>query len=217
MVGDGTQHHAQGVGAPFLLGCPGARVGGVDDTSAHAVIEHVGLVVDFLEHEVWVAPFGQHVQVQVDLLDQHVGLLAVEVEELHVLASLQQGYLFIVQVTHVLGVLGDGTGIAGHEEFLVLLPDTHHHGRGLAGTDQLLGMTLVDDADGVGTDDFLQGDAHGRDEVIVAQAHGVVDELHQHLRVRLGTEGVTSLQELLAQGGVVLYDAVVDEGEVSRL
>ena len=58
---------------------------------------------------------------------------------------------------------------------------------------------------------------HGLVERHLARIHHILDELDDHLRVRLGLEMIALAGELRLQGLVVLNDTVVDQGELMIL
>ena len=76
-------------------------------------------------------------------------------------------------------------------------------------------MFAVEDGDGVGADDLMQGHLYGFEQVEVVAEHDMLDELHQHLGVGDALEGNAARHEVLLDGGVVLDDAVMDERQAS--
>ena len=72
-------------------------------------------------------------------------------------------------------------------------------------------MVFLQDGDGIGADDILQGTLYGGEEVAFVLFLGVFDELHQHFRVGIAAEVVSLLLQFCAQGFIVFYDAVVHQ------
>ena len=96
-------------------------------------------------------------------------------------------------------------------------PHADNQRRSLAGTYQLVGMTLLENSDSVGANHVLQSALHGGEKVTISLFLRVLDELHQHFGIGLGAEVVTLLLQHGAEGLVVLNDAVMHQREVPAL
>ena len=152
------------------------------------------------------------------------GLLDVaEVGDAQLTVTRHDGNLLILQVDDLVGILDDGGGIAAQEELrlavLLVVVDTHadDEGAAFAGANQLVGVATVEDGNGIGTDDALQGQLHRCVEVAFVGILSVFHQLHQHLGVGLGAERHAVLLHLDAQRLVVLDDAVVYKSQIMRL
>src|SRR5439155_10242084 len=80
--------------------------------------------------------------------------------------------------------------------------------------DEQIRMVVVDDDEGEMALELAAGGADGLDEIT-----GVVplDQVCDHLRVGLGTEGVAVARERTLQLAEVLHDAVEDDGDAALL
>jgi hypothetical protein len=175
----------------------------------------VGLLEDFLEHEVRVAAFFQLAQGEFQFYDAVVFFHLLQVVELRLPVPAQADYLLVVQVDDLFGVFNNGRGVRGQEVFP--LPYAYEQRAGFACRYHGVGIVLLDDGYGVGAYHLGQGQLHGVEQVGVAGSPHVLDPLDQHLGVRIALKGVAFAQEGFFQDGVVFYDAVVDQGQLPGL
>ncbi len=180
----------------------------------------VGLLPDFLQHEVREAAFLQLVEAEAERV--HLGGLVDvgEVDDVDLAAAVHVGNLLVLEVNHLLGVFHDGGGVGAQIEFFLTVGVGTHaddQRRAFAGANELVGMIFLKDGDDIGTNDALQGTLHGGEEVAFLSLLRVFDELHQHLGVGLGAELIALLLEHGTQGFVVLDDAVVHQREIAAL
>ena len=97
-----------------------------DEPAAHTVLQAVGLVVDFLQHVVVKAALAEFADVQVHGLDGIAARGMFEVDDVQFLSHSDVGYLSILEIHHLVGVLHDGGGVTGDIEVLVVLAHAHH-------------------------------------------------------------------------------------------
>ena len=161
------------------------------------------------------AGFLDAVEVHLQLLDVGHGLHVVYGLDVQLLAQLDANHLLVLKVNHLLGAAHDGRGIGG--DVILALADTNHHGATLACGNQLVGVAFLDNGNGIGAHDMVQGDAHGLEEVDMLALLHVFDEVGEHLGVGRRQEGEPAFLQFLAQTQVVLDDAVMDQGQVARL
>ena len=178
------------------------------DAGLDGGLQGVGLLHDLLEHEVVIAALLCGGNVPGDAGDLHLDLLADGIVHGDAVGG-DVCDLPVLQVDHVLGV-GHQGGDVGRE---VVLPHAHAQDQrgGMAGGDQAALFILAEDAQGVGA---------------LQTGHGLFDSLHQvalvvqiqqvddDLGVGLALEPEALGLQLLPQGGIVLDDAVVDDGEL---
>ncbi len=74
---------------------------------------------------------------------------------------------------------------------------------------------MVDDGDGVGTDQALAGEANGREQVRFAPQDGL-HQVGDALGVGIGGEDIALGAQFAAQGFVIFDDAVVHDGNAAR-
>ena len=187
--------------------------------AAQAVAHRVGLLENLLEHVVRVVAefvlldgvfeFGD------DRRDRHV----VDGERAKAIRP-QNGHLVVVEVDHAAGVFDNGRGIAGDDVFV--LADADDQRRALAGHDQRFRLVLANDGDAVGALDLGECRLDGLLQHALALLHlvlqlavQVADEDGQDLGVGLAAEGVAVALKVLFEGGVVLDNAVVDQGDAA--
>src|SRR5919198_797280 len=132
----------------------------------------------------------------------------VQVEHFITVAG-QYPHLTIVEVDDLSGMLEDRRDVAGN--VVLAVSQTDQEWASLAGADDLVGVAARDHGDAVRPFHQVQCIHHCVLEGVAI--HRCLDQVCEHLRVRLGLEGVPLLDEHLPQGAVVLDDAVVNEGD----
>ena len=120
------------------------------------------------------------------------------------------GNLPVVQVAHLPGVLDEGGHVGG--QIVGPLPIAQNERAVLPGGDEPVGAVGADNAQGVGPLDAVQCLHHRVQDIPVIV---VFQQLGHHLGIRLALEDVPATDELLAQLGEVLDDAVVHHGDVA--
>ena len=189
----------------------------VEEAAAHAVAQATGLVEDLLQHIVREAATVEHVKVHVDLSDVNIHALVAQVDDPQRLSRMADGYLLVIDVDDVLGVFGDRRSIGSDEELAVVLRHADDEGRPFACGNERVRVALVDDGDGIGSDTLAQGMTHGLLQRALVLLLGILDELHEHLGVRIALEVEPALLQLLTEHDEVLDDAVMHERDVPRL
>ena len=189
-------------------------------TAFDAGAQGVGLLPDFLEHEVGETTFLQLVEREAQGV--HLGGLVDvgQVDDINLAAAVHVGNLLVLEIDDLLGVFHDGGGVGAEVElFLSACVGTHSDDQGAAlpGAHQLVGMLLLQNGDGIGTDDVLQRTLYGGEQAAFAFLLGVFNQLHQHLGVGFAAELVAFLLEHGAQGLVVLDNTIVHQREVAAL
>lgn len=182
------------------------------DAAQQGVGDRLRLLGDLLEHEVVVAALLGGGGVPVDVVLPDVGGRPVEVRHRHRVPA-QLDHLVLAQLDRLTGV-GDERGDIRGEERLPrpdphhqgVAPRTHHHIR-------LIGVH------GHQREGALQPPRHQPHRLGEVGAGGVLlgEEVGDDLGVGLGGQFVPAFGQLLAQGGEVLDDAVVDDGDPARV
>jgi len=101
----------------------------------------------------------------------------------------------------------DCSCIGGHE--ILLEADTQHQRAAATAGDQGMGLVLGQDGQGIGALKAFHGRAHRGLQVAVVEA---VDQVGDHFGVGFRCEFVPPGDQFLAQGLVILDDAVVHHG-----
>ena len=121
----------------------------------------------------------------------------------------------------MVGVFDDGSRIGADVEFRpaggLVLAYTDDEGTAFAGADNLVGMALLENGNGIGTHDVLERELDGIVEVAFVGDHHEFDQLDEHFGVGLAAEGHAVFLQFGAEGFVVLDDAVVYQREVFGL
>ena len=124
------------------------------------------------------------------------------------------GYLVVLQVDHLVGVLHERGGVAAYEVFA--LPDAYDERTAAARHEQRAGVAAVYQGNGVCAHYLVQSQLQGSEQVDVVGALQVVHQLYQHFGVRAAAEGDAFLLQPLLDDGIVLDDAIVHQGKVAR-
>ena len=185
------------------------------DTSSHAVGQAFRLLENLFQHEVWVAAFLYLSEVYVNSLDCQFLLFAENADDPYFLAEPNLGDVPILQIHHLVGIFNDRTGITAEEELTVA--DTHNDGTLLASGDNLARVALVDDGNGIGANHLIERHLHSLKQRQTFPDHDILHQLHQHLRVGVALTLNTLCLQLRLDVGIVLDDAVVDDGQVTAL
>ena len=216
MVAGAAGHDAHAAQLPYLTirhGQVAEHHAAIPDAAGDGAGDGVGLLVDLLEHEVVVAAFFRSVHIPVDvvmLLFDGAAALVIDADA----AACDDGQLAVVHVHDIPCVAQQRRHVGGDEVLSVAVAQQQR--RVLAGGNETVRRVGADDAQRVGA---LHGGEHAVHclEHVAAGGVIVVQQLGHHLRVRLGAEGVALGGELGAEQGVVLDDAVVDNGEQAAL
>ena len=182
------------------------------DTSTHTVGQTFGLLEDFLQHEVGITTLLNLAEVDVYLLDSQLLLLAQDTDYFQFLTQTNNGNVAILQIDHLISIFDDRTGITTQEELTVA--NANHQRTLLAGSDNLAGITLVDNGNGISTDDLIEGYLNGLQQRELLLHHDILHQLHQHLGIGIRLEMDAFLDKLRLDVGIVLNDAIVDNSQV---
>ena len=182
------------------------------DAPSHTVLQTLGLLEDFLQHEVLVAALLYLSEVDVHGAHLQMLLFAEDAQDLQLLAQANDGDVAVLQIDHLICVVDDGTGVGAQEE--LVLADAHYEWTLLACCYNLPGLALVDDGDGIGSYHLMECHLHGFEQRDVLPDHDILHELHQHLGVCVALELHAFRLELHLDVGIVLYDAIMDDGKI---
>ena len=184
-------------------------------TATHAVRQTLRLLKYLLQHEVGIASFLDLAEVDVDSLYLQVLLLTEDAHHMKILSTTDHGNVTILKIDHLVGIFHDWTGVGTQEE--LILTDTHNERALLSGGNDLIGVVLVEHGDGVGTNHLIQGNLYGSQQIQMLMLLDVFNQLHQHLGIGIAHKVYTLCLQFLLQVGVVLDDAIVDDGQILRL
>ena len=181
----------------------------VVEPAAQGVLQRFGLLVDLLEHEMLEAARVVLLGGRVQVVDggRHHGH-ALRLEMLPVVRR-QHAHLMVVEVDDFLGEAGQGAGVAGEEAFAVA--DAEHQRAAQPGADDHARLQPADDGQAVGALEQRQHLRHGPDQTFAVEAAG--DQVGDDLGVGVAVEDDALLLKLPFQSGIVLDDAVVDDGD----
>ena len=202
--------------AQFLIGEPlfVQHDPAVDEMPEQGVGHRGGLLGDLLEHEVLVATLFGGGQVPVDVKSSGTfgQIVAVEVVDPVAVGGDHHG-LVLAELDRVAGVSDEG-GDVGADEHLALA-DADHQRRGATRRDNGARFVGVGEYQGEVALEAAQHGQHGGAEITCGLAVAVLlgDQVDGHLGVGVAGEFDSGDLQLVAQGRVVLDDAVVDDGD----
>jgi hypothetical protein len=197
------------------VGSFGAEDAGLDGLAAADDFEGVGqrfrLLEDFLLHVVLVVAEFDGGGGELRDMDGAADRGAVEAGDLDTGCG-QLGDVAVFQVDHVAGDLEQCRGVGGG--VVAGVGDAEQQRRAFAGDDDLAGLLVVDDGDGVGADQSLAGELHRLEEIRFVLERGL-DQVGDAFGVGVRGEDVALGSQFAAQAFVVLDDAVVDDGDAA--
>ena len=143
-----------------------------------------------------------------------VCLLVVDVHDVERFAFGDDGYVFVVEVYDLVGIFDDGAGVASEEELILSYADDER--AALSSSNDLVWIVFVEYGYGIGSDDSSECYSDSCQQISLFLSSDVVNELHEHFRVRVAVELDAFLLQQFFQECIVLYYAVMDDGEVAR-
>ena len=186
--------------------------GAIRADGAQSVLHRLGLLVDFLHHEVLIAAFFGGFRIPQDLHRLFGNFVPVQIEEGDALGG-QAGKLQIAQIVHRAGVFQNGGHIRGKVLFPVL--GAENHGAVLSGGVNLPGVVPEQHGQSIGAADADHGVIDGIHRGVGVFFIVVIDELHSHFRIGGGVEGIALAQELFPQLLIVFDNAVVNGDHIA--
>ena len=179
------------------------------DTADDGLGERLWLLVDLLEHEVFVATLLGGLRCPVDGGHGPLEWRAVDVREGHAPRP-QVGDVTVLEKDDLVGVGQDRRDIGGQEA--LALAQAHHERDVLARADQPVPLAAMHDRDRIGSFEPPQGFAHGIGEIASV---GLLHEVGDRLRIRLGGQRVPAGLQPVPKLAKVLDDPVVDDGDLT--
>ena len=131
------------------------------------------------------------------------------------LATANQGDIAILQINHLIGVFYDRTGITTQEE--LVLADTHYQRALLAGSNNLVRVTLVNHGNRIGTNHLIESHLNSLQQREVLLDHDVFNQLNQHLRIGIADKLNTLGLQFLLDISIVLNDTIMDNSQIMTL
>ena len=185
------------------------------DTTAHAVFQTFWLLKDLLEHEMRISAFLYLSKINVDCLHFGVHPVVEDIDNLQFFVGLKDRDVAVFQIYDFVSVFNDRAGIGPEEELSLPYPD--HQRALLAGRNDLIGIALVEQGNGIGSDHLIESYADGLQQGEILLALDIFDELNEHLRICVRLELDAPFDQLALQFGIILNDAIMDYGQVMRL
>ena len=176
---------------------------GVVESPAKGVGQRLRLLVNLFEHVVLIDALVPVARRVVDLL--HLGTLPVE--DLPVLRR-QNAQLVVLEMYHPVAPAHEGRRVAGQK--MLLVPYAQHERAAEARADKYIGILGAYDREAVGAFEEGQGSPNRLHEVARETAG---DEVCDDFGVGVAAEAYPVRHELSAERGIVLDDAVVDDGD----
>ena len=165
--------------------------------------------MNLFEHVMGESPFLGERNVPIDRRGQAANRFPGGVSDRHRPFFQNNGFA-ILKVEGPAGVRNKSEEIACQKMFFP--PDSQNQGASFSRPNDLFRMTPVENNDGIGPHRFLKRLAYGLPKV---SAIGGFDQVRQDFRIGLRGKGVSGLQEAFAKNGIILDDAVMDDGDVA--
>ena len=151
---------------------------------------------------------------ELELADVDLPLVVVQRHDFQGFVAFDHGDLPVAHIDEILRVFDDRRGV-GREEILAFA-DAHDHRTALPCGNDPVGVSLLDDGDGIGPDRLTERLLHGFEQRAAVRPADVFDQIHQHFRIGAAAERVAVLDERVFQYAVVFDDAVVYQGDLLR-
>mmetsp|Transcript_5859 Transcript_5859/g.12212 ORF Transcript_5859/g.12212 Transcript_5859/m.12212 type:complete len:296 (+) Transcript_5859:1161-2048(+) len=185
----------------------------------HAIAKGVGLVVDFLQHEILVPSLLNLLQLHLDLEGRsvpRVGAALGQGGDGGLLASAQHHHVVVLQVDHLLSMLHNGRSIGGNNELRIPLPNTHNHRATTSTADQ--DVVALRASKGEDHPEGALHVLHRADHTVLHRVLRVgvalaLNQVHNHLCVRVAAELHPGLLELALHHVVIGHNAIMDDGD----
>ncbi len=185
------------------------------DTPTHGVGQRTGLLEYLLEHEVRIAAFLQLREGELQPLNlRRLADIAYR-SNIQFLAPLNRHDLFVFDIDDLIGIFDYRRSVRSEE--ILVFADTHHERTTLTGSDNDIGVRAVENGNGVRTHHLVECELNCRLEVYIVRLLGILDELHQHLGIGRGLEGIAVLLQALLKHRIVLDNTVMDNRQLLRL
>ena len=150
-------------------------------TATHGVANDGRLLKNLLHHEMVETSLFDGIKIHFQLLDIRYGLHILNGLDVKFLAQLDTHNLLIFKINNLLGAAYDWGGIRSDVIFTVT--NTNHHRASFSGSYQLVGMSLFNDSDGIGTHHMIQSDAHRLKQVDMLALLHIFNEVGEHFCV----------------------------------
>ena len=129
-------------------------------TAAHGIAQAVGLFEYLLQHKVVESALAQFGDVHIYRLHVKLTLLVVVVHDVQAVVEADVGYLSVVQIHHLVGVLHYWRCVAGYKEFFFVLAYSHNKRTRLACRNEMMRILLLRNNDGIGAYHVVKGRAY---------------------------------------------------------
>ena len=182
------------------------------DTTTHTVRQTLGLLENFLQHEVGIASLLNLSEVDIYGLHRQLLLFAQNTYHFQFLTQTDNSNVAVLQIDHLVGVFNDRTGITAKEELVVA--NTNHQRTLLTSCNDLTGVALVNDSNGIGTNHLKEGYLNSLQERQVLFHHDILYQLNQHLGIGIRLEVYSLVYQFCLDVSVVLNNTIVDNGKV---
>ena len=181
------------------------------EATAHAILQTVWLVIDFLQHKVVKATLAQFADIQIHGLDIIMTCRMLQIDDIQLLAHSDVGNLTILQIHHFIRMLHDRRSITGDIEVQIILTHANYQRTRLACCHQMARVILLDNSNGIRTDGIVQSLANGRNQLLAILLIVEINQLHQHLSISSTLELIALLYKLFLQNLVVLDDTIMHQ------
>ena len=185
------------------------------DTTTHTVGQAVWLFENLLQHKVGIPTLLYLSQINIYRLHLQVLLLAQNAKHLEVFTLTYDSYITIFKIDNLIGILNDWTGIGTKEK--LVLTNAHHQRTLLASSNNLAGVALIDNSNGISTYHLIKSHLYGLQQRELLLDHYVFDQLYEYLSICIALELNTLTDEFCLDVSIILDYTVVDNSQIMTL
>ena len=217
VIGDRTQHHTHfslSICSSFIIVCHHTGFNRTTyDTSTHTITQTFRLFEDFLQHKVRETTFLYLTEVDIHSLNLRIKLYILDINHLKFFSEAHHSNVAIFQINHLVGIFNNRTGIRTQIE-ITFFTDTHYQWTLLAGSDNLIRITLIKQSNGISTDYLTESHLNGSKEVKIFLNLNIFYQLNQNFSISITAESHTLRYQILLNGSIVFNDAIMNNRQI---
>ena len=180
--------------------------------SFHGCFQRARLLENLFQHEMRISALLDLAQAHLKLAYYRSLLDVLKVCNPEFFALFDECHLLFFQVNHLIGVFYDRGGVRTYEK--LVLAYAYYERASLAGDHHAVGLGLVHYADSVCSHNTAKCQRNGFLEGNSVRIHHILNKLYKHFGVGLALEMIALVGKLFLERKIILYDAVVDNGEL---
>ena len=119
------------------------------DTSAHTIMNTIGLFENLFQHKVRISPFFQLTEIEFHLLYFRYHFNIAQVDHLQLLPQIQDSDFPVFQINHLVGIFYNRSSIRSKKE--LILSNPHYQRTTLTGSNNLIRMLFIKNRNRIST------------------------------------------------------------------